>query len=356
MRKKMSTLKAFVVCLAVMLFVNVAHAQMTSVSAKLDTNAIMIGDQIGLKLEAKVPKGFQLQWPELHDSLSPHILMIKSGKIDSVIENGFTNFTRHITITSFDSGYFTIHPLNFKLTHKGTSRIDTLSTQMLYLHVYTPMVDTTKAFKAIKGPISEPYTFGEIIPWVLLVLIGIAAIIFLTLFIQRRKKNKPMFVRKPKPKLPPFEQAIKKLEELRLSRIWQSGKLKIYYTDITDIMKEYFTDRFGFDAYEMTSDEILDQLKEEKINKQAMTKLKETLELSDLVKFAKAAPSPLENETSLNYCVDFVNETKNPPPVEEETQEDNLEADNKDKEEKAEQGEKGSLNKEVENKEKKEGE
>jgi len=346
-------LKIFTACLVTLLFVNAVHAQMTQVSAKLDTNAIMIGDQIGLKLEAKVPKGFQLLWPELHDSLSPHILMVKSGKIDSIQKNGFTKFTRHITITSFDSGYFTVHPLNFKLIHKGTNKVDTLSTQMLYLHVYTPMVDTAKAFKGIKSPIQEPYTFGEILPWALLGLIGIAAIIFLALFIRNRKKHKPMFAKKPKPKLPPFEQAIKKLEELRLSRLWQSGKLKMYYTNITDIMKEYFTDRFGFDAYEMTSNEILDNLKKEKINDQAMTKLKETLELSDLVKFAKAVPSPLENETSLNYCIDFVNETKAPPVVEEETPEGNVETDATEEKVKKEGKEAGE--EKVENKGKKEG-
>lgn len=318
MKIKKAILRISPAALAVMLFVNVAHAQMTAVNAKLDTNAIMIGDQIGLELKAKVPKGFKLEWPVLNDTLSPHILMVKSGKIDSTTKNGFTQFHRRITVTSFDSGYFVVHPLDFKLIHTGSNRVDTLSTQMLYLHVYTPMVDTTKAFKTIKGPESEPYTVGEILPWALLILAAIAIIIFLTLFIQRRRKHKPMFVKKSKPKLPPYEQAIKKLEELRLAHVWQSGKLKLYYTDITDIMKEYFTDRFAFDAWEMTSDEILDRLKEEKINAQAMGKLKDVLELADLVKFAKALTSPMENETSLNHCVDFVNETKNPPPPPEE--------------------------------------
>lgn len=335
--------------LAIILFVNAARAQMTTVSAKLDTNAIMIGDQIGLNLKANVPKGFQLEWPVLHDTVSPHILKVKSGKIDSVTHNGFMHFNRRITITSFDSGYFTVHPLYFKLIHKGSHRVDTLTTPMLYLHVYTPMVDTTKAFKAIKGPENEPYTVGEILPWALLVLAAIALIIFLTLFIQRRKKHKPLFVKRPKPKLPPFEQAIKRLEELRLARVWQTGKLKLYYTDITDIMKEYFTDRFGFEAYELTSDEILDRLKEEKINDQAMGKLKDVLGLADLVKFAKAVTSPMENETSLNHCVDFVNETKNPPPPPEKEEEEN------EKETEKKEGKRAG-DENVENEEKKGGE
>lgn len=349
MRRMKSILKASLAGLITILFMDVAQAQMTSVTATLDTNAIMIGDQIGLNLKANIPKGFRLQWPILNDTIAPHIEMIKSGKIDSISSNGFTQFTRHITITSFDSGYFTVPPLQFGLIHTGTGKIDTLNTQMLYLHVYTPMVDTSKAFKEIKGIESEPYTFGEIFPWVLLVLIGIAAIIFLTLFIRNRKKNKPMFAKKPKPKLPPYEQAIKKLEELRLARMWQSGKLKIYYTDITDIMKEYFTDRFGFEAWEMTSDEILNRLKQENLNAQAVGKLKDALELSDLVKFAKAVPSPLENEITLNYCVDFVNETKNPPQLEEEIQEKEVDEDE-------EKDKKRSGNKNVENKEKEGGE
>jgi len=136
-----------------------------------------------------------------------------------------------------------------------------------------------------------------------------------------------------------------------MARIWQAGKLKIYYTDITDIMKEYFTDRFGFEALEMTSDEILNHLREEKINNQAIGKLKDALELSDLVKFAKAVPSPLENETTLNYCVDFVNESKNPPELEDEAPENDVDAGEKVKKEK-----KKVIDKNVENKEKKGGE
>jgi len=133
--------------------------------------------------------------------------------------------------------------------------------------------------------------------------------------------------------------------------LWQSGKLKDYYTDITDIMKEYFTDRFDFDAWEMTSDEILERLQQEKLNAQAMGKLKEALELSDLVKFAKAVPSPLENETTLNYCVDFVNESKNPPQIESEDQEKDTEPG-----EVEDQEEKKTGDENVENKEKKGGE
>ncbi|MBN2614426.1 MAG: hypothetical protein JXR71_01920 [Bacteroidales bacterium] len=301
--------------------------QLPAVQATLDTNAIMIGDQIGLNLKVDVPKGYQVYWPFLQDTLAPHIEMIRAEKTDSVLKNDEIQYHRKIIITSFDSGAFTVPSFVFHIRNTSTGQVDSLTTDEMPLRVFTPMVDTAKAFKVIKGPESVPYTFAELLPWIFLVLAVIIAIILVVWYVRNGKKGKPLFARKPKPKLPPYEQAIKQLEELRLSKIWQSGKLKEYYTGITDIMREYFTDRYHFEAWEMTSDEMIHELKDKKINDQAMSKVKSTLELADLVKFAKAQPTALENDTALNYCIDFVNETR--PVV--ETPEQNINLDEGDK-------------------------
>ena len=280
-------------------------------TASLDTTAIMIGDQIGLNLALEVPAGTQVIWPELNDTLVPHVEIIKRGKTSSILKNNALTLRRRLLITSFDSGYFNITPLKFQVRIPGSSKVDTISTQDLFLQVYTPQVDTAKAFKAIKGPVAEPYTFGEILPWILLGLLLIAVVVFLIWYLRRRKKNQPLFARKSKPKLPPYEEAIQRLEEVRLSRMWQAGKLKAYHSAITDIMRVYVARRFRFDAREMTSGEIIQNLgKEPAVNKEALSKVQGAFELADLVKFAKLKPSPLENDTSLSYCVDFVNETK----------------------------------------------
>jgi len=280
-------------------------------TASLDTTAIMIGDQIGLNLALEVPAGTQVVWPELNDTLVPHVEIIKRGKTSSTLKNNALTLSRRLVITSFDSGYFNITPFKFQVRIPGSSKVDTISTQDLFLQVYTPQVDTTKAFKAIKGPVAEPYTFGEILPWILLGLLLIAVVVFLIWYLRRRKKNQPLFARKSKPKLPPYEEAIQRLEEVRHSRMWQAGKLKAYHSAITDIMRVYVARRFRFDAREMTSGEIIQNLgKEQAVNKDALSKVQSAFELADLVKFAKLKPSPLENDTSLNYCVDFVNETK----------------------------------------------
>jgi len=307
-------------------------------TAKLDTTAIMIGDQIGLDLSLEVPAGSHVTWPVLRDTLVPHVLLVKRGKVKQVRKNNAQIFTRHLTITSFDSGYYDITPIKFKVKLPGTQKAEDVATQDLFLQVYTPVVDTTKPFKPIVGPIAEPYTLGEILPWVLLGLLVIAGVFFLIWYLRRRKKNQPLFGWKAKPKLPPHEEAIKRLEEIRLARMWQAGKLKAYHSAITDIMRDYFARRFFFDAREMTTGQIIQNLeKETTVNKEALGKIKNTFELADLVKFAKLRPSPLENDSSLNYCIDFVNETKVVP---QETTEDDKEGETPAKERQAQPDEK----------------
>jgi hypothetical protein len=234
--------------------------------------------------------------------------------MDTLRQNRALILRRHLVVTSFDSGYFNITPMKFQVQLPGSRTIDTVTTQDLFLQVYAPKVDTTKAFKPIQGPVAEPYTLGEILPWVLLGLLLIGGIVFLIWYLRKRKNNQPLFARKPKPKLPPHEEAIQRLEEIRLSRMWQAGKLKAYHSAITDIMRNYFARRFGIDAREMTTAEIIRELeKEPVVNRDVLEKVKSAFELADLVKFAKLKPSPLENDTSLNYCIDFVNETKEVP-------------------------------------------
>ena len=83
----------------------------------------------------------------------------------------------------------------------------------------------------------------------------------------KRKKDQPVFKRKSKPASPAHIIAINKLEELRLNKVWQSGQLKKYYSELTDIIREYMVNRYHFDAPEMTSFEILTKLHEFEINK-----------------------------------------------------------------------------------------
>ncbi len=290
-------------------FANQLQAQNTEAFAKLDTNAIMIGDQIGLELGIKLPLGFTTLWPAISDTITENIELISRSGIDTIFDEDQMILSQQLTITSFDSGYFEMPSFSFLFGKEGDSLTFSSESKNLFLQVYTPEVDTSQAFKVIKAPYAEPYTFMEIFPWVLGGLVIIALIAFGIWFIIRRKKNKPVFASKPKPLRPPQEVALEKLETLRLEKVWQRGNLKKYHSQLTDIVREYLDRRFNFDAPEMTSGEIISELRNHKVNDEVMAKISSAFQLSDLVKFAKSQPTALENDLSLSHCVDFINET-----------------------------------------------
>ena len=291
------------------LFSKQISAQNAEAYTRLDTNAIVIGDQIGLEMGIKLPIGFVTTWPNLTDTISKNIELISKSKIDTLFDDDQMILHQLLTITSFDSGVFEVPGYVFQFGKEG----DTLAYQSVsakqYLQVFVPEVDTSQAFKVIKAPFAEPYTFMEIFPWVAGGLLLIGLIIATIWYVRRRMKNKPVFASKPKPLRPPEEVALEKLETLRLSKVWQQGHIKNYHSQLTDIIREYLDRRYNFDAPEMTSDEIMNELKELKVNKEVTSKLSAAFNLSDLVKFAKAQPTALENDLSLVYCTDFVNET-----------------------------------------------
>jgi len=293
------------------MFLNIAgNAQNVEAFSSIDRDSIMIGDQFQYKMGINVPEGFVVSWPQLIDTISKNIEIIEIQQIDTSYQENTLILNRQFRLTSFDSGYFEIPSYTFKFRHKNDTIDFESNTLRHYIQVFTPAVDTSQAFKAIKGPISEPYTLREALPWIALGLLIIVIVFLMIWFIQKRKRNKPLFTAKPKPELPPHVIAFQMLEELRLAKVWQSGRVKEYYTQLTDITRDYIERRFLLDAPEMTTDEILEALKEKHINTEVSDKLKSALRLADLVKFAKAKPTPLENDICLNHCVDFVKETK----------------------------------------------
>jgi hypothetical protein len=177
-------------------------------------------------------------------------------------------------------------------------------------------VDTTKAFYDIKPLLTAPMTWREILTyaaWILGALLVAGGIVWLIRYLvkkYRKKRAEVVAAPPPKPKIPPYVTALEGLETLRLKKLWQADRVKDYYSELTDIVREYIEAQFDVQAVEMTTDEILFGLKPLGINAQAMNKLAGTLQTADLVKFAKANPQALENDTALTYSVDFVQETK----------------------------------------------
>jgi len=305
----------------------ILFAQMQA-TLSIDTNAILIGDQTNLELTFEVPVDTKVSWPVIGDTITSEIEVLDRTPIDTVFTEDQSRLLlrQKMRITSFDSGYFAIPPIRFNWQKPGDTTIHFTETEPLLLGVSTLPVNMEEEIKDIKDPIRAPYTFREALPWIIGFVLALVMGFFTYYYIRKRKKAEPIFKVTSKLKLPPHRIALDAFEGLRFKKLWQSGQIKEYHTELTEIIREYILGRFSIHALEFTSDEIMEAINNTNTNSQAKEKLRITLLLADMVKFAKEQPLPLEHDASLNNAIDFVKETMQlvPDKVSEELATNNL--------------------------------
>ena len=285
------------------------NGQEIKLRTALEHDSIWLGDQIRMLIVVEQTAGSKVEFPQLPDSIQK-IEILKKSKIDtSKLDGTRLQLKQTYLVTCFDSGAHYIPSFYFKV--KNGEHTDSLRSNDLTLFVKLPPVDFKKGPADIKKPFSAPITLKEIAPWLLgFILIG--TIVFLLIYaISRRTKNKPLFQRPPKPKLPPHVIALNDLDKLKTEQLWQHGKVKDYYTRLTDIVRVYIEDRFYMTAMEQTTFEILAGFKgkDSQIDDKSFNELKDILELADFVKFAKLTPLPDENHNMLSNAYLFVKNT-----------------------------------------------
>jgi len=300
------------------------HAQKTTARATIQPSDILIGEQAVINIEAIAPKGRDVIFPFYPDTIIKGIEVLKMLEPDTVMTEVMTISQKYI-VTSFDS---TLYHVPYMLVVDGT---DTIRTNDFGLKVSAPQLsDSTLAYleklknmetdsidferlqisdiKTVQDPplVWQDYLEYLYIP---LIIILVLALIGLAVYFVMRKKKKGYFFT-PKIVLPPHVVALQGLDKLKASKLWQKGQEKEYYTELTDILREYIDRRFNIDAPEMVSEDIIAAVHLATDTRSATDGLAQILKLSDLVKFAKYTPFADENDLSLVNAYLFVNQTK----------------------------------------------
>ena len=278
--------------------------------SELSRDTILIGDQIIWSMSAHTEEGSRFLFAvELTKEITKGVELLEA-KIDTVRNRKSKEWLMrgNLRITSFDSGSYVLPPMPFYLV-RPNGDIDTLWFAGPTLEVTTIPIDTAtyKPFD-IKKQISYPLTAKEIFPWAALFFLLLLLAYILYRYIRHRRENRPLFG-KPKPKEPAYLTAFRQLEEIKAQKLWQNGKVKLFYTAVTDVLRIYVSERFGIQAMEQTSTELMDALKQEQLDKALLKELNTMLDTADLVKFAKYEPGAIENEQAIPVVVHFVQVT-----------------------------------------------
>ena len=250
----------------------------------------------GRKLHLR--KRYRLAVMETGDlRLRPAILYFEKNR-----ELPDTIYTKDTLVLSV-ARYEDLDTLSFMMldpTGQGTK----VNTELAQQHLGTEGITTQKDL---------PFRFVEIRDYV---IYGLIALVLLSLIIWLVASQLYKYMRKREnaervlPKIPPHIVANKALVELNHRKLWQNGKYKLYYTELTAILRVYISERWGISAMEYTTPEIIEALSEIDMPRDSRFALVALLRTADMVKFAKAEPEAEENEENYTRAYYFVENTK----------------------------------------------
>lgn len=314
------SLKRFYSLLFLVVIVAVSAFSAPVVKAKLDSVTIVMGRTTTLTLTVTQQKNIKGNFPLLSAVSQNGVIPVcgdsvefrTPSKIDTIINGDIMNITLSVPVQSFDSGLYKLPELVYVAGH------DTVMSNSLHLKVVPVAANADDPIYDYAGTAdpADPSIFDILPDWLLdywwIVIIVAAAIAVFVVAIRRYRVNGSFIPPKPQPS--PYEVAIYQLNLLKDMKLWEQGLEKEYFTELTDILRNYLEKRFGINAMEMTSRQIMESLTNNPEVKDKRQYFRQILDMADFVKFAKVRPLPDDNIASFDNALKFVEETK-PMPV-----------------------------------------
>jgi hypothetical protein len=262
-------------------------AQIPSLNTSIDKKGILIGEHLQYKLEASFPANtYKINWLGIADSVN-HFDVIERRRTDSSFTGNLLNVKRTITLTSFDSGVWTIPAFVIKFEPLTGNKAYHLFTDSIRINVSFSPLDSTKTFHDIKTilDVSDKWPLWM---WIAAGLLGLLLIGLSYYIIKKLIRRKPEAALISK--LSPLEEAMQSLNELQNQQLLVKGEVKQYYSRLSDIFKRYVSRKTNSDFFNLTTDEILIRVNDISISKKNIVLIANSLRMSDAVKFAKYIP------------------------------------------------------------------
>ncbi len=286
--------------LIVLLFSTLLSFAQSSVQVKIEPMEMLIGEQAMVTLTVQAKEEAKIEWPALQSRqmLVPGVEVLNTKQLSV---NTFL-----VTLTSFDGNLYHLPPFKVKVNGKDLKSAD------LALKVVEMEVDTTQVNKFFgpKDVQDNPFQWSD---WSMTFWLSVLMVVLIALgyyLYLRLRDNKPVIAHiKIIKRLLPHQKAMKEIEQIKADKMITSENPKEYYTKLTDTLRKYIEERYGFSAMEMTSSEIIDRLTSTG-DQQSLDELRQLFITADLVKFAKYSTMINENDANLVNAIDFINQTK----------------------------------------------
>ncbi len=316
-----------------------SFAQSITARATTDTSDYLIGDAIKYKLQIEYDKSIKIEKPDVLKNISNVEVLGENQPSNNESENKKIS-TYEVTLSRYDSAEVTIPAItiyyragkdtlikrapvisqNSNLIPDSTFKKVTSNPVSFTIHVMK--VNAEEDIKDVKAPLTIPMDWKFIAVIILIGLIILAAIIYF--YKKYKNKKSGIVVEKKVVVLPPHINALSSLDRLEEKQLWQKGMIKEYHSEITEIIRKYFEERFNLPALELTTSEAVNELRKREDTKIILDTTNNFLNNADLVKFAKFKPLVEVNQEMMNQARDIVNKTSQQPSLQTKMEEANV--------------------------------
>jgi len=270
-----------------------------SITASVDRDRISVGDRIAYRVRSVVDKETPSLLKEYQGSIGPFTIL--NSDIRESVTGGRRIIDCLYTITAFTTGHQVIEPPVLEYGEDGKER---LAASPIEIEVYSVLGENPE-LKDIKGPVDLEAPAGAYLLIGLAVVVAAAVLIFF--YLRRREREKA-----PAPEIvvPPHELAYRELERIRAMNLIAMGKIKEYFTGVSDVLRKYLEGAFSVSAPEMTTEEFLDAAAASGVLTLGHRELlRDFLNQCDLVKFARYRATKEEADSVYAAARRFVDET-----------------------------------------------
>ena len=290
--------------LALVLAVPVGLSAQSRIRTALDTTLVTVGDLITMTVSVEHPPGTRVVWPD-SITLAPFEVLGARAR-PAQIAADVTVSSGELTLAAFELGELEIP--SFEVTVAGPGdEVEILETDRYGVEVQTVGADDSGDIRDIRGPLGIPVGAITIALGGLLALLA-AGLAYAAYRRWRAKDGEETGLRGPPPR-PAHEIAMEALAALEASPLLERRQVKEYHIEVSEILRTYVERRFGVEALEMTTIEVLAGLDHARVDVTVRDGLRRFLDQCDMVKFAKVRPELMVSRDVLTLGRQLVEDT-----------------------------------------------
>lgn len=301
-------MRRLIFALSLLLTLSLSGRADVVVESSLDSTTILIGQQVSLRTKVTAPKGTRVVFPKYANGyLTEGVEVLERSKVDTSEIDGGQRWvlSRDYLLTSFDSALYRLPAMEITAGGKTFRSKNTLGLKVNSVEVDTLHPDD---LRDPYGPVDIPFQWsGSFIASSLLLWVFLAAFVICLCRLMKREPLKRRVSVAPPP--PAHQVALSAIAQFKGRTADTEEDLKHYYDELTEVLRTYIKERFGIDAMEMTTMQLVEAITQTG-DQTALYDLREILETADLVKFARMHTTEVDNDRSLLHAMEYVQQTK----------------------------------------------